>query len=76
MIPALRRQRRADLCALEASLVHRVSSRTVKATWRKTIKNNNNNLRKVILSPLMLELYKSINLRIWTYKCKRAYIEK
>jgi hypothetical protein len=30
LIPALRRQRQADLCEFEASLVYRVSSRTTQ----------------------------------------------
>ena len=34
LIPALRRQRQADLCEFEASLVYRVSSRTFRATQR------------------------------------------
>jgi hypothetical protein len=32
LIPALGRQRQADLCELEASLVYRVSSRTARDT--------------------------------------------
>ena len=52
LIPALRKQRQADLCELEASLVYRASAGTgSKATeklWMKKIKNrkpnqNNNN---------------------------------
>jgi hypothetical protein len=34
LIPALRRQRQADLCVFEASLVYIVSSRTTKAIER------------------------------------------
>ena len=30
LIPALRRQRQTDLCEFEASLVHKVSSRTAR----------------------------------------------
>ena len=38
LIPALRRQRQADLCEFEASLVYRASSRTgSKATQRNPI---------------------------------------
>ena len=33
--PALRRQRWADLCEFETSLIYRVSSRTAKATQRR-----------------------------------------
>jgi hypothetical protein len=32
LIPSLGRQRQADLCEFKASLVYRVSSRTVRAT--------------------------------------------
>jgi hypothetical protein len=32
LIPALLQQRQADLCEFEASLIYRVSFRTVKAT--------------------------------------------
>ena len=43
LIPALRRQRQADLCEFEVSLVYGVSSRTAGATQRnpvlKKIKN-------------------------------------
>jgi hypothetical protein len=34
LIPALGRQRQADLCEFEASLIYRVSSWTAKATQR------------------------------------------
>ena len=34
LIPTLRRQRQADLCEFEASLVYRVSSRTLSAIER------------------------------------------
>jgi hypothetical protein len=33
----LRRQRQADLCEFEASLVYRASSRTARATHRETL---------------------------------------
>jgi hypothetical protein len=39
LIPALERQRQADLCEYEASLVCKVSSRTVRTTQRKTKPN-------------------------------------
>ena len=41
MIPALRRQRQADLCKLEATVVvYRASSRTARATRRNSISKN------------------------------------
>ena len=53
LIPALGRQRLADLCGFKASLVYRVSSRTTKTIQRNpvlkitttttTTTNNNNN---------------------------------
>jgi hypothetical protein len=37
LIPALRKQRQADLCEFQVSLVYRVSYRTVRATQRNPI---------------------------------------
>jgi hypothetical protein len=37
LIPALRRQRQADLCDFEASLVYRASSRTARAVQRNLV---------------------------------------
>ena len=37
MIPALRKQRQADICEFEASLVYTVSSRPARATERNSI---------------------------------------
>jgi len=37
LIPALRRQRQADHCEFEASLVYRMSSRIAKATQRNPV---------------------------------------
>ena len=37
MMPALRRQRQADLCEFKASLGYRASSRTVRATQRNPV---------------------------------------
>jgi hypothetical protein len=37
LTPALNRQRQADLCDFEASLVYRASSRTAKATERNPV---------------------------------------
>ncbi|XP_060246688.1 zinc finger CCHC domain-containing protein 24 isoform X2 [Meriones unguiculatus] len=41
-IPLLRRQRRADLCEFQASLVYRVSSWTTNATQRNIVSKTNN----------------------------------
>jgi hypothetical protein len=38
--PALSRQRQADLCEFKASLVYRVSSRTVRTTQRNPVWKN------------------------------------
>jgi hypothetical protein len=38
-----RRQRQVDLCEFKASLVYRVSSRTVKATQRNPVLKNKTN---------------------------------
>jgi hypothetical protein len=43
LIPALKKQRQADLCAFKASLVYRVNSKTAKVTWRKTNKKQKQN---------------------------------
>jgi hypothetical protein len=51
LIPALRRQRQADLCEFEASLVYRSSSTTAKATQRNPVSKepcNKTNDRKKI----------------------------
>ena len=40
LIPVLGRQKQADLCEFKASLVYRVSSRTVKATQRSPVLKN------------------------------------
>ena len=37
LIPAPRRQRQANLCEFEASLVYRASFRTVRATQRNRV---------------------------------------
>jgi hypothetical protein len=37
LIPALRRQRQADLCEFKACLVYITSSRIAKATTRETL---------------------------------------
>jgi hypothetical protein len=41
-VPALRKQRQADLCEFEASLVYRVSSRTAKVTQRNPVSKQTN----------------------------------
>ena len=40
LIPALGRQRQADLCEFEVGLVYRVSSRTTKAVQRNPVSKN------------------------------------
>jgi hypothetical protein len=51
LIPALRRQKQADLCEFEASLVYKMNSRTARAVHRnhilenKKIKINEKNLK-------------------------------
>jgi len=35
--PALERQRQAELCEFEASLVYKVSPRTARATWKNPV---------------------------------------
>ena len=40
LIPALRKQRQADLCEFRACLVYRVSSRTASATQRNPVLEN------------------------------------
>jgi hypothetical protein len=52
LIPALRRQRQADLCEFEASLLYRVSSKTDKAIHRETKsqKTNQTTTTKLISS--------------------------
>jgi hypothetical protein len=39
LIPALKRQRQADLCEFKPNLVYRVSFRTVRATLRNSVSN-------------------------------------
>ena len=46
MIPALRRQRQVDPYEIEASLVYKVSSRTVRATQRNHVSNKTNKQNK------------------------------
>jgi len=46
LIPALRRQRQADLCKFKASLVCRVSFRSARATQRNHISKNKNKNKK------------------------------
>ena len=48
LIPSLGRQRQADLCAFETSLVYRVSSRTgSKATQRNLVSENKTKQNKL-----------------------------
>jgi hypothetical protein len=46
LIPALRRERQADLCDFEASLVYRVNSRTSRGTQRNPVLKNKQNKAK------------------------------
>ena len=46
LIPALGRQRQADVCEYEASLVYRASSRTIKATLRNPVMKNQNQTKQ------------------------------
>ena len=41
LTPVLQRQRQADLCEVEASLVYRTSSRTARATQRTPVSKQN-----------------------------------
>ena len=50
LIPVFNRQRQADLCEIEASLVYRVGSRTARTTQRNPVlntKQNNNKIEKI-----------------------------
>ena len=49
LIPALGRwrQRQVDLCEFKASLVYRVSSKTVRATQRNPVSENKTNKQKI-----------------------------
>ena len=42
LVPALVRQKQVDHCKFEASLVYRVSFRTVRATWRNLVSKKQN----------------------------------
>jgi hypothetical protein len=46
LIPALQRERQADLCKLKANLVYRVSSRTARATQKKKYLEKNQKGKK------------------------------
>ena len=54
-IPALQRQKQADLYEFEATLVYRVSSRTAKATQRNLVlkKKKRQGNQETCLSPLL-----------------------
>jgi hypothetical protein len=43
LIPAIRRQRQADLCEFKASLIYRVSSRIARDTARNHVSKNKTN---------------------------------
>ena len=48
LIPALRRQRQADLCEFKASLVYRVSSRAAKSRQRDPVSKNQKTTKRII----------------------------
>ena len=51
LIPALGRERQVDLCEFEASLVYRVSSRTVRDTQRNPVSKETKNKTTKVHSP-------------------------
>jgi hypothetical protein len=55
VIPTLRRQRHADLCELEASLVYRVSYRTAKATARPCLERERERKKQTNQTKSILE---------------------
>ena len=66
LIPALGRKRQADLCEFEASLVYRVSFRTVRDTQRNPVLKNKNQKNKKLhtlifvymnVLPAMMSIY-------------------
>ena len=46
--PSIGRQRQADLCEFEASLVYRASSRTARATQRNPVSKKQTNKQKYL----------------------------
>jgi hypothetical protein len=49
LIPALRRQRQADLCEFKVSLVYRMSSRTARATHRNSLSQNKQTNKNTVI---------------------------
>jgi hypothetical protein len=49
LIPALRRQRQVYLCEFEASLIYRVSSRTVSAIQRNSVSDKKDYVHRIYL---------------------------
>ena len=49
-MPALRRQRKEDLCEFKASLIYIVSLRPARDTSEILLKNNNNFFKALVLS--------------------------
>ena len=41
MVPALRRQKQADLCEFKASLIYKTESRTARAGYSETLSGKN-----------------------------------
>jgi hypothetical protein len=52
LIPALGRQRQADLCKFEASLVYRMSSGSARVTQRNPVEENKSQASKQTKSDL------------------------
>jgi hypothetical protein len=55
LIPALRRQKQADLCKFETSLIYKESSRTARATQRNPVSKQNKNKNKNKQKTLTME---------------------
>ena len=49
LIPALRKERREDLCEFEASLVYKMSSRTTVTQRNPVLKNQKKKEKKIIV---------------------------
>ena len=54
LILVLGRQRQVDLCEFKASLVYRVSSKTVRATQRNPVLKNNNSQKAFFFKRCLL----------------------
>jgi hypothetical protein len=56
LIPAVGRQKQVDVYELEASLVHRVSSRTADSTWKKQKETLHTSLHPEFLTVKSIDL--------------------